>query len=104
RGLRLTPVGASDSHDVARYFVGQGRTYIRCDASDAGKIDVADACRSLAEGRTLVSLGLLCEMTIDGKYGPGDLVPAPGDIDVAVRVLGPAWTKASRVELYANGI
>ena len=26
RGLMLTPVGSSDSHDVARYIVGQGRT------------------------------------------------------------------------------
>src|SRR5262249_36372763 len=30
RGILLTPVGASDSHDVSRFIVGQGRTYIRC--------------------------------------------------------------------------
>src|SRR5207248_3009779 len=28
RGHFLTPVGSSDSHDVSRYIVGQGRTYI----------------------------------------------------------------------------
>ena len=36
RGYRVTPVGSSDSHDVGRHFVGQGRTYIRCDDSDPG--------------------------------------------------------------------
>src|SRR5262249_39078266 len=30
RGERITAVGASDSHDVARYIVGQGRTYLPC--------------------------------------------------------------------------
>ncbi|MEZ6059365.1 MAG: hypothetical protein R3C19_03280 [Planctomycetaceae bacterium] len=27
RGASVTPIGASDSHDVGRHFVGQGRTY-----------------------------------------------------------------------------
>jgi hypothetical protein len=40
---------------------------------------------------------------VDGKYGPGDLVPAAGNTRVAVRVLGPSWAQADRVELYANG-
>lgn len=34
RGTFLTPVGSSDSHDVSRFIIGQGRTYIRC--RDAG--------------------------------------------------------------------
>ena len=38
RGYRVTPVGCSDSHDVGRHFIGQGRTYIRCTDSDPGKI------------------------------------------------------------------
>ena len=113
RGFRIAPVGASDSHDVARYFVGQGRTYIRC-SDQPGSIDVREACRSLADGRVLVSLGLLCEMTASGRngslpngagrHGPGDLVPAADGLDVAIRVLGPSWSKATHVALYANGI
>ena len=51
----------------------------------------------------LVSCGLLAEITVNGKYGPGDLVPAPGEVTVAVRVLGPGWATADKVELYANG-
>ena len=103
RGHFLTPVGSSDSHDVSRYIVGQGRTYVRCKDDRPGEIDVAEAVRNFAEGRVLVSCGLLAEITVDGKYGLGDLAPVAGDVRVAVRVLGPGWATADRVELYANG-
>ena len=65
---------------------------------------MAEAVTNFVEGRVLVSCGLLAEITVDGKYGPGDLAPATGDVKVAVRVLGPAWATADRVELYANGV
>jgi hypothetical protein len=102
-GHVLTPVGASDSHDVGRYIVGQGRTYIRGGGADPGAIDVAAAVDSFLRGRVLVSCGLLAEITVNGRYGPGDLVPASDEVHVAVRVLGPSWVKADRVELFANG-
>jgi hypothetical protein len=104
RGLFLTPVGASDSHDVARFIVGQARTYVRCKNDRPGQIDVDEAVQSLVAGRVTVSCGLLTSITVNGKYGPGDLVPAAGDVRVGVRVLGPGWVAADRVELYANGI
>src|SRR5262249_3537345 len=104
RGHFLTPLGASDSHDVSRFIIGQGRTYIRSKAKQPGAIDVEEAVMSLREGRVLVSCGLLTEITVNDRYGPGDLVPAKGDVKVAVRVRGPGWTTAERVELYANGI
>src|SRR5207249_8488164 len=81
RGLFLTPVGASDSHDVSRFLVGQARTYIRCRDDAPGNIDVPEAVTQLLAGRVLVSLGLLAEITINGKYGPGDLVPATGEVN-----------------------
>src|SRR5439155_7226081 len=104
RGRNVTPVGASDSHDVARYIVGQGRTYIRCDDRDAGHIDVDAAANIFLQGRVMVSYGLLAELTVNDKYGPGELAPVPDDVvRVAVRVLGPHWAKADRVQLFANG-
>jgi hypothetical protein len=106
RGQMLTPIGASDSHTVSTYIVGQARTYIRCDSADPGNIDVARAIRSLHEGRVLVSYGLLTDISVAGKFGPGDLVPADaiGDsLEVNVRVFGPEWTRATHVTLYANG-
>jgi hypothetical protein len=104
-GQQVTAVGASDSHDVSRYIVGQGRTYIACRDGDPGRIDVAEACRNLRAGRAVVSLGLLALLTIDDRFQPGDLVPQPnGALRVTVKVLGPSWTQADRVELFANGI
>jgi len=104
RGYQITPVGSSDSHDVARHFVGQGRTYIRCDDRDPANIDIATATTNLLQGQVMVSYGLLTEMTIADKYRSGDLVRMPQDlIDLSIRVLGPHWSSASTLQLYANG-
>src|SRR5207244_12818140 len=81
----------------------QAPTYVRCKNDRPGQIDVGGAAKSRAGGRVLVSCRLLADITVNGKYGPGDLAPAVGEVKVAVRVLGPGWTTADRVELYANG-
>jgi hypothetical protein len=103
-GYDLTPVGASDSHDVSRFIVGQARTYIRCNDEDASAINVAEALKNFREGNVMVSFGLLAEIEINDAYGPGELVPASDAIVVGVKVSGPAWISAERVVLYANGI
>jgi hypothetical protein len=95
RGMKLTPVGASDSHDVSRYIVGQARTYIR---------NATDWIKNFREGRVLVSYGLLTDISVNEKFHPGDLVSANGPIDVKVSIQSPPWSTASRVALYANGI
>jgi hypothetical protein len=99
----LTPVGASDSHDVSRYVVGQARTYIQSNSGDPSRIDVREAVKNFREGKVMVSFGLLAEIVVDSLYGPGDFVPASDHIAVSVRVLGPGWTQADRISLYANG-
>lgn len=104
RGIYLTPVGASDSHDVARHFIGQARTYIQCRDENPGEIDVDEAVAHFLKGKVLVSCGLLAEIQVNGKFEPGDLAPVTDEVTVAVRVLGPTWVKADRVELFANGI
>lgn len=104
RGHRVTPVGSSDSHDVGRHFVGQGRTYIRCDDSDPGNIDVSQAVDSFLQGRVLVSYGLLTKLAIDESFRSGETATADGDtVRLKVEVLGPHWTEANRVILYSNG-
>ena len=100
--LSITPVGCSDSHDVARHFIGQGRTYIACDDSDPGNINVDEAVENFLAGRVSVSYGLLTELTVnDGR--PGDVVSAAREYVVRVRVLAPEWIDADRVQLFANG-
>ena len=103
RGYRVTPVGCSDSHDVGRHFIGQGRTYIRCPDQDPGNIPVAEAVRNFVAGRVIVSYGLLTTIQVNDRYTMGDLVPAGEPLQVKVSVLGPGWSRASVVELYANG-
>ena len=105
RGERIAAVGASDSHDVARFIVGQGRTYIACRDDDVARLDIDAACRALKQGRALVSLGLLTRMTVDDRFGVGDLATKLGEmVRVAVEVQGPSWATADRVELFANGV
>ncbi|PYK99430.1 MAG: hypothetical protein DME19_08630 [Verrucomicrobia bacterium] len=104
-GYRVTAVGSSDCHDVSRYIVGQGRSYVLCDDSHPGKINIEEACQSFLKGRVLVSLGLLVQMSVDDKFGVGDLATGLGELTrVTVTVLGPSWARADRVELYANGV
>lgn len=103
-GQEVTAVGSSDSHDVARYIVGQARTYIACRDDDPGRLDVEEACRNLRAGRALVSFGLLARLSVAGRFGPGDLATDLGEtVHVSVTVLGPSWVSADRVELFANG-
>ncbi len=109
RGLKITAVGSSDSHDVARHFVGQGRTYVRCADDKPGEIDLDQAYASLLAGRVSVSYGLLAEITVDREFGPGDFVPRTSGesgsrLHISARVLGPHWCAADRVTLYANGV
>src|SRR6185503_20662682 len=73
RGYRVTGVGSSDGHDVSRYIIGQGRTYISSRASNPAQIDISEACSNLVTGRTLVNMGVVAQMTVDDKYGTGDL-------------------------------
>ena len=102
-GKVITPIGSSDSHDVSRYIVGQGRTYIQGKDDDAGKIDVPEAVRSIRNGRVMVSSGLLTKIVVNGKYGPGDLVPPSNETEAEITVTGPSWATADRVMLFANG-
>ena len=105
RGQRVTAVGSSDSHDVARLIVGQGRSYVACEDAAPGRIDVAAATRNFKAGRVAVSLGLLTRLTVDEKFQPGDLAtPVGREMTAAVTVLGPSWTQADKVELFANGV
>jgi hypothetical protein len=103
RGAAISPIGSSDSHDVARHFVGQARTYIRCDDGDPGNIDIAAAVAGLQRGNVMVSYGLLATLNVNGQSS-GNLIPLEGDsVKVDIQVLGPSWITADRVELYANG-
>lgn len=102
-GHVVTPAGASDSHDVSRFIVGQARTYIRSNDEDPSAINVREAVKNFVDGNVMVSFGLLTEIEVNDSYGPGELVPASDEVKIAVKVSGPSWAWADRVALYANG-
>ncbi len=103
RGYFLTPAGSSDSHDVSRYIIGQGRTYIQCNDKDPGKINADEAIKNFREGKVMVSLGLMTKILVNDQYGPGEIAPNSNRLTVTIEVSGPSWTNADRLVLYANG-
>ena len=105
RGHRIAAVGSSDSHDVNRFILGQGRTYVAAKDADPANLDLDEVWRSYKEGRLLVSLGLLAQLRVDEKFTVGDLATGLKEkIKVEASVSGPAWAQADHVELFANGI
>jgi hypothetical protein len=104
RGLHVVAVGGSDSHDVSRSIVGQARTYVAAGDGDPGRIDVAQTCANLKAGKALVSLGLLADLRVDDRFGPGDLATGGGPrLRVTATVSAPAWSRADRIDLYCDG-
>lgn len=105
RGHRIAAIASSDTHDVNRFILGQGRTYVAAKNGDPAQLDLDEVWRSYQEGRLLVSLGLMTTLKVDDRFTVGDLATGLGDkIKVEAVVSGPAWVKADRIELYANGI
>jgi len=104
-GHRVAGIAASDTHHVSEFILGQARTYVVSRATDPARIDLEEIAASYRAGRVLVSLGLLTTMTVDGRFGIGDLATGrDGELKIDVEVLGPSWVRADRVELFANGI
>lgn len=86
KGIILTPVGSSDSHDVSRFIVGQARTYVRSDM---------DLVTNFLKGKVGVSFGLFTELEIDTAYEQ--------KTNIIIKVHSPSWVKPDKVMLYANG-
>lgn len=104
RGHRIFAVGSSDSHDVNRFILGQGRTYAMAKDDDPTAVNLGEVWRSYHEGRLLVSLGLLVTMTVDDRFGIGDTATGLGDtLKVECVIQCPSWTRADKLQIFANG-
>jgi hypothetical protein len=103
RGLSVTGVGCSDSHDVARHFIGQARTYIYCDDSDVGNINIKNAVHAFTTGKTNLSYGLLTTMLINKQFGPSEIASGSARQIADIKVQGPSWVTARQLDVYANG-
>jgi hypothetical protein len=103
-GNQIAPIGSSDSHDVNRFIVGQGRTYVKCNDTQPSQIDIGEAMRAISRGQVTVSCGLLVNIIVNQAFGPGDLAVGKGQANVRVDLLGPAWSHADTVVLFMNGV
>jgi hypothetical protein len=114
RGYKIVAVGGSDSHDVSRYIVGQGRTYIRVDDRDPGDINISKACANLKAGHAVVSLGIFPQITVKTERdsaGPGDLISAKdAQLEITVTADWPPEmsndfdaARVPQIKLFANG-
>ncbi|HEY0744002.1 MAG TPA: CehA/McbA family metallohydrolase [Chryseosolibacter sp.] len=102
-GHDLTPVGSSDSHDVSRFIVGQGRTYIRANDSSPDSINIHEVVDHFLAGKVMVSCGLLSALKVNGTFGPGEMATASEDVIADIEVSGPSWSRADKISLYVNG-
>lgn len=104
-GKKVTPIGCSDSHDVARHFVGQGRTYVRCDDAHPNALDVEECTNAIMNGRVSVSYGIFVRLIVEGRFEAGDLanIQHRNSIKALIDVQTPKWITADHVQLYVNG-
>ncbi len=104
QGHRIVGLGSSDVHDVNRYIIGQGRTYVRGADQEVGALDTPALCEALVRGEALVSMGLFVDLQVNENGRVGDIVPVDDTVSVRVTVRAPSWIRADRVELFANGV
>ena len=125
RGHRITGVAASDSHDVTRFIVGQGRTYIRGADTNVSNLNIAQLCDHLKQGRAIASLGLFPQLAISdapdaidapslttglikaSSSGPGDLHKGDSPFfEITATIDFPAWMNPDGravATVYENG-
>lgn len=96
-GHRVTPVGSSDSHDVTRYTVGQGRTYIRSTDTNAGKISVDGAVKNFLDGDVNISYGLFTTLDLHEAAANDD------HVILNIETQSPYWIHPTEVSVFANG-
>ena len=112
RGLKLTAVGATDSHTI-HSPVGQARTYLRSHTDEVSQIDRKEVYRAFTEGRAAVAAGIFANLKLNGQFEMGDLVPAESLLDnsqkqtskmtATLRVAAPSWVRPREAMLYVNG-
>lgn len=103
RGHKVAGVASSDSHTVGEP-VGQGRSYVPSATDDPARINVADACNRFLRGQTSFSLGIFTDLSVNGRFKMGDLIPArTGNVHLRLRVAAPSWVTPRRALIFVNG-
>lgn len=112
-GMKITPVGNSDTHDAISSPMGMPRTYVRViddSASALASGAVVDQIIDTLAGRggtavdVVVTNGPQIAVDVDGDAAPlGRVIDGTGgSIDVTVTVTAPLWADFDTVEIFAN--
>jgi len=102
-GERVAAVGSSDSHTVGDP-VGGGRTFVASSTDDPAAIDVDEACRNIARGRSTIGMGIFVDARVNGAAHVGDLARVAGSLRLELRVAAPSWVRPETALVYLNGV
>ena len=103
QGYRVVGLGSSDVHDVNRYIIGQGRTYLEITDENVGELNELELSSTLKRGRAIISMGLFVTMEVNDQAGIGEVAAFDEGQQVSVTIRAPSWIDADRLELFANG-
>ncbi|MEX0709561.1 MAG: CehA/McbA family metallohydrolase [Woeseia sp.] len=104
RGYFFPLVGTSDSHEIDRDEPGYSRTWIYRSDSPGTPLDVDALMQQVRAGHSFASNGPILDLTVGGRYRPGDTASvADGTAQIVVDILTAPWMEASTLRLYVNG-
>jgi hypothetical protein len=102
-GYRVTAVGTSDSHTVGDP-VGQGRTYLPSASDRPTEIDVDAAFDAMVRGQSSISMGMFCEVTVQGRRMGGQVQVRDRHVTAEFRVAAPSWVRPRQAMVFLNGV
>jgi hypothetical protein len=104
RGYFYPLVGSSDSHEIDQDEPGFSRTYLYRDNAGGWPMSTASLLKQIRRGHSFASNGPILDLTVQDKYRPGDLAPAPeGRARVRIDVWAAPWIEVDKVQLFVNG-
>jgi len=115
-GMKVAPIGSSDTHTVVRDPMGMPRTYVRVSddsslalSSGAVMTDINDTIggRNGAPVDIVVSNGPFITVAADGVTGSaiGAVVDGTdGTVTLDIQVISPEWAEIDTIEIFANEV
>ena len=104
RGFFYPAVGSSDTHQIDTEEPGYSRTYIYVGEDDIADLATETVVDALKAGRSFVTNGPIVEVSVDGRYRPGDSFSAPtGEVEVEIDVRAAPWIIVEEARVLVNG-
>lgn len=103
RGLVVTAMGNSDTHDLSSTLGGYPRNYVRVRDDRPGATGDDEISAALRARRAYFTTGPIVSLR-SGEADIGDVVTAPdGTVTVAIEVTAAPWISVESATVYVNG-